>query len=141
MVTKWGLSEKLGPLQYDTESEEPFLGRSAGQSHTVYSPETAQRIDEEVRNIIDSCYEKAKQILIDNRDKLDLMAHALMKYETIDSGQIDDIMAGHEPRPPKNWGDSGPSGGVKADEPEPAASPERGDDGRRPDVGRPAGEH
>ncbi|WP_375182874.1 ATP-dependent zinc metalloprotease FtsH, partial [Marinobacter sp.] len=79
MVTRWGLSEKLGPLQYDTDSEEPFLGRSAGQSQTVYSPETAQRIDEEVRNIIDSCYEKAKQLLIDNRDKLDLMADALMK--------------------------------------------------------------
>src|SRR5690606_4671282 len=80
MVSCWGLSEKLGPLQYDTDSEEPLLGRSAGQSHTVYSPETAQRIDEEVRNIIDSCYEKAKQILLDNREKLDMMAEALMKY-------------------------------------------------------------
>ncbi len=124
MVTRWGLSEKLGPLQYDTDSEEPFLGRSAGQSQTVYSPETAQRIDEEVRNIIDSCYEKAKQILVDNRDKLDLMAEALMKYETIDRHQIDDIMEGREPRPPKGWGDSGPSGGVKADEPETGAGAE-----------------
>ncbi|PPK53601.1 membrane protease FtsH catalytic subunit [Marinobacter persicus] len=141
MVTKWGLSEKLGPLQYDTESEEPFLGRSAGQSHTVYSPETAQRIDEEVRNIIDSCYERAKQILVDNRDKLDMMADALMKYETIDSHQIDDIMAGHKPRPPKGWGDSGPTGGVKADEPEGAPEPKGSDDGRQPGVGRPAGEH
>ena len=120
MVTRWGLSEKLGPLQYDTDSEEPFLGRSAGQAQTVYSPETAQRIDEEVRNIIDSCYEKAKQLLVDNRDKLDLMADALMKYETIDRHQIDDIMEGREPRPPKGWGDSGPSGGVPADEPEQA---------------------
>ena len=120
MVTRWGLSEKLGPLQYDTDSEEPFLGRSAGQAQTVYSPETAQRIDEEVRNIIDSCYEKAKQLLVDNRDKLDLMADALMKYETIDRYQIDDIMEGRDPRPPKGWGDSGPSGGVPADEPEQA---------------------
>ena len=141
MVTKWGLSEKLGPLQYDTESEEPFMGRSAGQSHTVYSPETAQRIDDEVRNIIDSCYEKAKQILVDNRDKLDMMADALMKYETIDGHQIDDIMAGREPRPPKNWGDSGPSGGVKTDEPEATAAPESSGDGHQPGVGRPAGEH
>ena len=141
MVTKWGLSEKLGPLQYDTDSEEPFLGRSAGQSHTVYSPETAQRIDEEVRNIIDTCYETAKQILIDNRDKLDMMAEALMKYETIDRFQIDDIMAGKEPRPPKNWGDSGPAGGVKAEEPEQAPEPKGSDDGRQPGVGRPAGEH
>src|SRR5690554_5873632 len=141
MVTRWGLSEKLGPLQYDTDSEEPFLGRSAGQSHTVYSPETAQRIDEEVRNSIDTCYETAKQILIDNRDKLDMMAEALMKYETIDRFQIDDIMAGKEPRPPKNWGDSGPAGGVKAEEPEQAPEPKGSDDGRQPGVGRPAGEH
>src|SRR5690554_4912235 len=81
MVTRWGLSEKLGPLQYDTDSEEPFLGRSAGQAQTVYSPETAQRIDEEVRNIIDSCYEKATEILVANRDKLDAMAEALMRSE------------------------------------------------------------
>ena len=139
MVTRWGLSEKLGPLQYDTDSEEPFLGRSAGQAQTVYSPETAQRIDEEVRNIIDECYEKARQLLIDNRDKLDLMADALMKYETIDRFQIDDIMEGREPRPPKGWGDSGPTGGVTAEEP--ASESKGSDDGRQPDVGRPAGEH
>ncbi|KAA1176408.1 ATP-dependent zinc metalloprotease FtsH [Marinobacter salinexigens] len=141
MVTRWGLSEKLGPLQYDTDSDEPFLGRSAGQAQTVYSPETAQRIDEEVRNIIDTCYEKARQILIDNRDKLDLMADALMKYETIDRFQIDDIMEGRVPRPPKGWGDSGPSGGVKADDAEAAPEPKSSDDGRQPGVGRPAGEH
>ncbi|MFW5825114.1 MAG: ATP-dependent zinc metalloprotease FtsH [Marinobacter sp.] len=129
MVTKWGLSEKLGPLQYDTESEEPFLGRSAGQSHTVYSPETAQRIDEEVRNIIDTCYEKARQILIENRDKLDLMADALMKYETIDRYQIDDIMEGRTPRPPKGWGGDGSSGGgVTIDQPETGTLSD--DDGR-----------
>ncbi|WP_286222910.1 ATP-dependent zinc metalloprotease FtsH [Marinobacter apostichopi] len=139
MVTRWGLSEKLGPLQYDTDSEEPFLGRSAGQAQTVYSPETAQRIDEEVRNIIDECYEKARQLLIDNRDKLDLMADALMKYETIDRFQIDDIMEGRVPRPPKGWGDSGPTGGVTAEEP--ASESKGSDDGRQPDVGRPAGEH
>ncbi len=139
MVTRWGLSEKLGPLQYDTDSEEPFLGRSAGQAQTVYSPETAQRIDEEVRNIIDECYEKARQLLIDNRDKLDLMADALMKYETIDRFQIDDIMEGRVPRPPKGWGDSGPTGGVAAEEP--ASESKGSDDGRQPDVGRPAGEH
>ncbi len=139
MVTRWGLSEKLGPLQYDTDTEEPFLGRSAGQAQTVYSPETAQRIDEEVRNIIDECYEKARQLLIDNRDKLDLMADALMKYETIDRFQIDDIMEGREPRPPKGWGDSGPTGGVTAEEP--ASESKGSDDARQPDVGRPAGEH
>ena len=141
MVTKWGLSEKLGPLQYDTESEEPFLGRSAGQSHTVYSPETAQRIDEEVRNIIDTCYEKAKQILVENREKLDMMAEALMKYETIDRYQIDDIMEGRPPRPPKGWGNDGrPGGGVTIDQPETGTLSD--DDGRDSDAaGQPAGEH
>jgi cell division protease FtsH len=141
MVTRWGLSEKLGPLQYDTDSEEPFLGRSAGQAQTVYSPETAQRIDEEVRNIIDECYDKAKQILVDNRDKLDMMAEALMKYETIDRHQIDDIMEGRDPRPPKGWGDSGSAGGAAASEGD--AQPARGrtDEGPQPGVGRPAGEH
>ncbi|HEA51512.1 MAG TPA: ATP-dependent zinc metalloprotease FtsH [Marinobacter antarcticus] len=140
MVTRWGLSEKLGPLQYDTDSEEPFLGRSAGQAQTVYSPETAQRIDEEVRNIIDTCYEKATQILVDNRDKLDNMAGALMKYETIDRHQIDDIMEGRTPRPPKGWDDRGSAGGVKAEDPEQAPAAKPSDDGQRPDVGRPAGE-
>ncbi|MBR9872310.1 MAG: ATP-dependent zinc metalloprotease FtsH [Gammaproteobacteria bacterium] len=141
MVTRWGLSDKLGPLQYDTDSEEPFLGRSAGQSHTVYSPETAQRIDEEIRNIIDSCYETAKQILVENREKLDMMAHALMKYETIDRFQIDDIMEGRDPRPPKNWGDGGPSAGGTPESAEPAPEPKGSDDGEQPGVGRPAGEH
>jgi len=142
MVTRWGLSEKLGPLQYDTDTEEPFLGRSAGQVHTVYSPETAQRIDEEVRRIIDECYAKAKQILIENRDKLDMMAEALMKYETIDRHQIDDIMAGREPRPPEGWNDNNPAGGVRVDETDSAsAKPRDAEGGAQPGVGRPAGEH
>ena len=146
MVTRWGLSEKLGPLQYDTDSEEPFLGRSAGQSKTIYSPETAQRIDEEVRTIIDECYEKARTLLIENRDKLDLMAETLMRYETIDRYQIDDIMAGKTPRPPKGWNDSGhsgPNGGAPVGEPDSGnASLEPSDDGRAGgSVGRPAGEH
>ncbi len=141
MVTRWGLSEKLGPLQYDTDSEEPFLGRSAGQAQTVYSPETAQRIDEEVRNIIDTCYEKATEILVDNRDKLDAMAQALMKYETIDRHQIDDIMEGRTPRPPKGWDDRGSAGGAKASGSGSAPESKPAEDGKRPDVGRPAGEH
>lgn len=143
MVTRWGLSEKLGPLQYDTDSEEPFLGRSAGQSHTVYSPETAQRIDEEVRSIIDDCYETARRLLIENRDKLEMMADALMRYETIDRYQIDDIMAGKTPRPPQGW--NGPGGNAPSDEPTATASPAAGDNdgGRRPGegIGGPAGEH
>ncbi|SDZ40635.1 membrane protease FtsH catalytic subunit [Pseudomonas sp. NFIX28] len=103
MVTKWGLSEKLGPLMYAEEEGEVFLGRSAGSQHASLSAETAKLIDSEVRSIIDQCYGTAKQILTDNRDKLDAMADALMKYETIDAEQIDDIMAGRPPREPRDW--------------------------------------
>ncbi|WP_150766389.1 ATP-dependent zinc metalloprotease FtsH [Pseudomonas fluorescens] len=111
MVTKWGLSEKLGPLMYAEEEGEVFLGRGGGGQGTSFSGETAKLIDSEVRSIIDQCYGTAKQILTDNRDKLDAMADALMKYETIDADQIDDIMAGRTPREPRDWsGGTGTSG-------------------------------
>jgi cell division protease FtsH len=147
MVTRWGLSEKLGPLQYGSEDGEPFMGRTAGQQQTVYSPETAQRIDEEVRNIIDTCYETARNVLVEHRDKLDLMAEALMKYETIDRFQIDDIMEGRDARAPKGWDDRGDSSGGKATSidkegtsTEGKASGKTSDDSQG-GVGRPAGEH
>ncbi|RMF19866.1 MAG: ATP-dependent zinc metalloprotease FtsH [Gammaproteobacteria bacterium] len=140
MVTKWGLSEKLGPLMYDDEGEEVFLGRSAAHSPKVYSPETAQRIDEEVRQIIEDCYETCKRLLTENRDKLDMMAQALMKYETIERDQIDDIMAGREPRPPKGWnGGAGTGGNTPVNEPEAQKPDEEGQDDQP--VGGPAGEH
>ncbi|VVO18551.1 ATP-dependent zinc metalloprotease FtsH [Pseudomonas fluorescens] len=111
MVTKWGLSEKLGPLMYAEEEGEVFLGRGGGGQSASFSGETAKLIDSEVRSIIDQCYGTAKQILTDNRDKLDAMADALMKYETIDADQIDDIMAGRPPREPRDWsGGTGTSG-------------------------------
>ena len=133
MVTKWGLSPKLGPLMYDEGGEEVFLGRSAGQPPKAMSDETARAIDAEVRNIIDECYQGAHQILEDNRKKLDVMADALMQYETIDAEQIDDIMNDREPRPPADWGDSG-------------SSPSDGDDSSSSTdsvgpIGDPAGEH
>ncbi|MEE4661173.1 MAG: ATP-dependent zinc metalloprotease FtsH [Halieaceae bacterium] len=106
MVTKWGLSEKMGPLKYDEGGEEVFLGRSAAQGSTAVSGETARQIDEEVRSIIDECYATAQRILEENREKLDMMADALMAYETIDSHQIDAIMEGRMPDPP-DWGDGG----------------------------------
>ncbi|MBC8995027.1 ATP-dependent zinc metalloprotease FtsH [Pseudomonas sp. N40(2020)] len=112
MVTKWGLSEKLGPLMYAEEEGEVFLGRGGGGQAASFSGETAKLIDSEVRSIIDQCYGTAKQILTDNRDKLDAMADALMKYETIDAEQIDDIMAGRPPREPRDW-----SGGTGAPPP------------------------
>ncbi len=104
MVTKWGLSEKLGPLSYSEEEGEIFLGRSVTQ-HKNVSDETAHIIDEEIRSIIDSNYARAEQILKDNIEKLHSMTDALMKYETIDRHQIDDIMAGKIPREPTDWSD------------------------------------
>lgn len=114
MVTKWGLSEKLGPLSYEEDEGEVFLGRQYTQRRHV-SEQTAREIDAEARAIIDRCYAKAQQILKDNVDKLHIMADALMQYETLDSDQIDDIMAGRKVRPPKGWSDSsdGPSSGGK----------------------------
>ena len=110
MVTKWGLSEKLGPLMYAEEDGEVFLGRSAASQHASVSGETAKLIDSEVRSIIDQCYATAKQLLVENRDKLEAMTEALMKYETIDADQIDDIMAGRTPREPRDWDDDTDSG-------------------------------
>ncbi len=120
MVTKWGLSEKLGPLLYAEEEGEVFLGKSQGAHHVNVSGETAKVIDEEVRALIDECYGEAKRILEENRDKLELMKDALMEYETIGVDQIDDIMAGKKPRPPRDWNESNGSGGatVESDAPD-----------------------
>ncbi len=108
MVTKWGLSDAMGPLMYDEGGEEVFLGRSAAQPSKAMSDETALAIDKEVRSIIDECYEKARNLLEEHRSKMDMMAEALMQYETIDAEQIDAIMEGRKPNPPSDWSD-GPS--------------------------------
>ncbi|MFF7710516.1 ATP-dependent zinc metalloprotease FtsH [Pseudomonas sp. NPDC007930] len=127
MVTKWGLSEKLGPLLYAEDENEGYLGRGGGAQNSNVSGETAKLIDSEVRSIIDHCYATAQQILTDHRDKLDAMADALMKYETIDADQIDDIMAGRTIREPRDWGGSGPTG-----------TPESRDDRPQKPIGGPA---
>ena len=98
MVTKWGLSEELGPMRYGDETDEPFLGRSAGSAKQDISDETASKIDKEVKLIISDCYSKATDLLKENLDNLHLMAKSLVEYETLDSEQIDDIMAGAKPR-------------------------------------------
>ena len=98
MVTKWGLSRDLGPMKYGDEADEPFLGRSVGSSKQGISDETAHRIDSEIKNIIEECYSKASEILEKNLEKLHVMAKALMEYETLDESQINDVMAGAEPR-------------------------------------------
>jgi cell division protease FtsH len=104
MVTKWGLSEKLGPLTYSEDDGEVFLGHSVSK-HKAVSDETAKAIDGEIRKILDESYLRSENILKDNIEKLHLMADALMKYETIDSDQITDIMEGKVPRPPSGWDD------------------------------------
>jgi len=111
MVTRWGLSERLGPLTYREEEGEVFLGHSVTQ-HKGVSDETSHVIDEEIRLIIDHNYTRAKNLLTENIEKLNIMAEALLKYETINAEQIDDIMEGKNPRPPIGWDDddSKPSG-------------------------------
>ena len=104
MVTKWGLSEKLGPLTYSEDEGEVFLGRSVTQ-HKQISPETAKIIDIEVRRIIDRNYKRAKEILRKHKKELKVMADALMKFETIDREQVIDIMEGRSPKPPAGWED------------------------------------
>jgi len=124
MVSKWGLSEALGPLSYDENEDEVFLGRSVTKHQNV-SDETHRLIDKEVRRIIDNAYARAKDILTKYDRQLHLMADALMTYETIDAHQIDQIMDGREPDPPANWDDDPPSGapgGGDDDDALPAAS-------------------
>jgi cell division protease FtsH len=131
MVTKWGLSDKLGPQTYAEDEGEVFLGRSVTQ-HKQVSDVTAHVIDEEIRNLIDGNYQRAKDILTRDIDKLHKMADALIKYETIDEEQIRDIMAGRDPRPPADWEDRDlPSSGSK---------PRERRDGEAPS-GRPAPQH
>jgi cell division protease FtsH len=134
MVTKWGLSERLGPLTYSEDDGEVFLGRSVTR-HKNVSDETAHAIDEEIRAIINRNYQRSEQLLRDNLDKLHAMADALIKYETIDSEQIDDIMAGRPPREPVD---------TSADQgPPPTESPVSLDKDRRGEkpIGGPARQH
>jgi cell division protease FtsH len=97
-VTKWGLSEKMGPLMYDEDDGEVFLGMSAGSNPKPHSPDTAREIDQEIRILIDECYAESRKLLKENEEKLHVMADALIEFETLSSEQIDDIMAGAKPR-------------------------------------------
>ncbi len=103
MVTQWGMSEELGTMVYGEEEGEIFLGRSI-TTHKNVSEETMRKVDAEVRRIIDEQYGRARRLIEDNRDKIEAMTAALLKWETIDREQIDDIMEGREPRPPKPVG-------------------------------------
>ncbi len=105
MITQWGFSDKLGPMMYAEDEGEVFLGRSVTQTKHV-SDDTAKIIDDEIKALISRNYDKAEKILHTNKDKLEMMANALMKYETIDAAQIDEIMDGNDPSPPKGWDDN-----------------------------------
>ncbi|MDG2536687.1 ATP-dependent zinc metalloprotease FtsH [Dyella jiangningensis] len=129
MATKWGLSDNLGPVTYGEEEDEVFLGRAVTQ-HKNVSDETARKIDEEVRAILDRAYSRTKELLTDNIEKLHVMADALLQYETIDAHQIDDIMAGRIPGPPADWSKNNTSSST------PPPPPPRGDTGAK--VGDPA---
>jgi cell division protease FtsH len=125
MVTRYGMTDALGPMVYAENEGEVFLGRSVTKT-TSMSEETMQKVDSEVRRIIDQQYALARKLIEDNQDKMHAMAKALLEWETIDSEQLDDIIAGKEPRPPKDWtprvppasgGDSG-AGGIPSVKPE-----------------------
>ncbi|MBU0654914.1 MAG: ATP-dependent zinc metalloprotease FtsH [Gammaproteobacteria bacterium] len=111
MVTKWGLSDRMGPLAYSEDEGEVFLGRSVTQ-HKHMSDETAHAIDGEIRRVIDRNYKRSEQILTDKMSVLHAMAQALMKYETIDRAQVEALMRGEEPPPPADWNDDDSSGGT-----------------------------
>jgi len=137
MVTRWGLSEKLGPLLYgDDEAQYPGAATTK-----QYSDETSNTIDEEVRRIIDSCYARAKKILEDNIDILHAMKDALMEYETIDADQVDDLMARRKVRPPRDWHDNAFGGGTSAGD---SSSDKGGSSDKKPGdapIGGPASQH
>jgi cell division protease FtsH len=141
MVTKWGMSDKLGPLSYGEDENEVFLGRSVTQ-HKNMSDDTQHAIDEEIRHFIDRNYERADRILRENMDKLHTMADALLKYETIDHNQIQAIMEGREPGPPADWSDddqspnAGDQGTAGADD-----SAAEGESGKQGPLGDPASQH
>lgn len=137
MVTKWGLSERMGPLLYAEDEEEVFLGRSVTQ-HKNVSDDTAHAIDKEIRIFIDRNYQRAETILNEHIDRLHAMADALVKYETIDQQQITDIMQGRDPQPPEGWDDDSSasgSGGGNADAEVIDEKPSK------PPIGGPAGQH
>jgi cell division protease FtsH len=135
MVTNWGLSDRLGPLTYSEDDGEVFLGRSVTQ-HKQVSDDTAHTIDEEVRKIIDTNYQRADRILKENIDKLHMMAKALMKYETIDSIQVKAIMDGKTPPPPADWDDTS-----EPTLPDDDGSATAESDGAAGNIGGPAQEH
>jgi cell division protease FtsH len=113
MVTRYGMSDVLGPMVYAENEGEVFLGRSITKTVNM-SEETMRKVDAEIRRIIDEQYALARRLLEENRDKVEAMTKALLDWETIDADQIDDIVNGRPPRPPKSTGSTPPAGGRPA---------------------------
>ncbi len=138
MVTRYGMTEALGPMVYAENEGEVFLGRSVTKTNNM-SEATLQKVDGEVRRIIDQQYKVARTLIEDNKDKMHAMAKALLEWETIDGEQLDDIIAGKDPRPPKDWtprnpsvgpatgNTGGPSGGTPAINPDPTPTAAKSD--------------
>jgi cell division protease FtsH len=134
MVTRYGMTEALGPMVYAENEGEVFLGRSVTKTNNM-SEATLQKVDGEVRRIIDQQYKVARTLIEDNKDKMHAMAKALLEWETIDGDQLDDIIAGKEPRPPKDWtprnpsvgGTGGPAGGTPSINPDPTPAAAKSD--------------
>jgi cell division protease FtsH len=132
MVMRWGMSDVMGPRVYGENQSEVFLGRDM-VTHKNLSDSTAELVDKEIRRIIDEQYSRARTIIEEHRERVEAMTKALLEWETLDSGQIDDIMAGKEPRPPAGTGDSGA--------PEDKAKKPRSKPRAKPRLDSPAGEH
>ena len=122
MVTRYGMSAELGPMVYAENEGEVFLGRSVTRQVNV-SEATMQKVDSEMRRIIDEQYQVAYKILDEHRETVHLMAKTLLEFETIDAEQIDDIMAGRAPRPPRDWSPSSGTGGGGSGGSRPDAAP------------------
>ena len=135
MVVRWGMSDLLGTRVYGENESEVFLGRDV-TTHKNLSDSTAEMVDKEIRRIIDEQYGIARKIIEENRDKVEAMAHALLDWETIDSQQIDDIMAGKTPRPPEDSSSTSGSSGSGD-----SASSTEDKKGPEPKMDSPAGEH
>lgn len=128
MAMRWGMSDALGTRVYGENQSEVFLGRDM-MTHKNMSDSVAEQVDREIRRIIDEQYARARAIIEENRDKIEKMAKALIEWETLDAEQIDDIMAGKDPRPPKDWtprtppsGSGGSGGSPVAAEPSPTVA-------------------
>jgi cell division protease FtsH len=136
MVARWGMSDALGPRVYGENQAEVFLGRDV-TTHKNLSDSTAQKVDGEITRIINEQYTRARRIIEERRDKVEVMAKALLEWETIDAKQIDDIMAGRQPQPPEDdptsaGGSSTPGGGAAETEDKPSEV--------KPRMDKPAGE-